>query len=106
MEKKINNMMCAPNKVSDQAKYPLCWGGGGGRPAKSPDLGRRLSAFSLHCRLSGFEVHFTGEIENLLAFFFQMDYFIIYGNQISIRYCSSLISIDRAASHCHRCQTD
>ena len=30
------------------------------RPAKSPDLGRRLSAFSLHCRLSGFEVHFTG----------------------------------------------
>ena len=40
------------------------------RPAKSPDLGRRLSAFSLHCRLTGFEVHFTGEIENLLAFFF------------------------------------
>ena len=39
------------------------------RPAKSPDLGRRLSAFSLHCRLSGFEVHLTGEIENLLAFF-------------------------------------
>ena len=40
------------------------------RPAKSPDLGRRLSAFSLHCRLSGFDVHFTGEIEKLLAFFF------------------------------------
>ena len=40
------------------------------RPAISPDLGRRLSAFSLHCRLTGFEVHFTGEIENLLAFFF------------------------------------
>ena len=59
------------------------------RPAKSPDLGRRLSAFSLHCRLSGFEVHFTGEIESLLAFFFQIDYFIIYGNQISIRYCRS-----------------
>ena len=58
-------------------------------PAKSPDLGRRLSAFSLHCRLSGFEVHFTGEIENLLAFFFQIDYFIIYGNHISIRYCRS-----------------
>ena len=34
------------------------------------DLGRRLPAFSLHCRLSGFDVHFTGEIENLLAFFF------------------------------------
>ena len=30
------------------------------RPAISPDLGRRLSAFSLHCRLTGFEVHFTG----------------------------------------------
>ena len=41
------------------------------RPAISPDLGRRLSAFSLHCRLTGFEVHFTGEIENLLAFFFR-----------------------------------
>ena len=40
------------------------------RPAKSPDLSRRLSAFSLHCRLSGFEDHFIGEIENLLAFFF------------------------------------
>ena len=40
------------------------------RPAISSDLGRRLSAFSLHCRLTGFEVHFTGEIENLLAFFF------------------------------------
>ena len=39
------------------------------RPANSPDLGRRLSAFSLHCRLSSFEVHFTGEIENMLAFF-------------------------------------
>ena len=60
------------------------------RPAISPDLGRRLSAFSLHCRLTGFEVHFTGEIENLLAFvLFQIDYFIIYGNQISIRYCRS-----------------
>ena len=59
------------------------------RPAISPDLGRRLSAFSLHCRLTGFEVHFTGEIENLLAFFFQIDYFIIYGNQISIRYFRS-----------------
>ena len=41
------------------------------RPVKSPDLGLRLSAFSLHCRLSGFYVHFTGEIENLLAFFFR-----------------------------------
>ena len=40
------------------------------RPAKFPDLGRILSAFSLHCRLSGFEVHFTGEIENLLALCF------------------------------------
>ena len=40
------------------------------RPAKSPDLGRRLPAFSLHCRLSGFDVYFTGEIENLHAFFF------------------------------------
>ena len=59
------------------------------RPAKSQDLGRRLSAFSLHYRLSGFEVHFTGEIENLLSFFFQIDYFIIYGNQISLRYCRS-----------------
>ena len=38
--------------------------------AISPDLGRRLLAFSLHCRLTGFEVHFTGEIENPLAFFF------------------------------------
>ena len=59
------------------------------RPAISLDLGRRLSAFSLHCRLTGFEVHFTGEIEILLAFFFQIDYFIIYGNQISIKYCRS-----------------
>ena len=42
-----------------------------GRPAKSPDLGRRFPAFSLHCRLSGFDVHFTGEIENLQAFFFR-----------------------------------
>ena len=58
------------------------------RPAKSPDLGRRLPFFSLHCRLSGFDVHFTGEIENLLDFF-QIDYFIIYGNQISIRDCRS-----------------
>ena len=47
-----------------------------GRPAKSPDLGRRLSAFSLHCQPSGFDVYFTGEIENLLAFFFQIEYFI------------------------------
>ena len=47
------------------------------RPAKSPDLGRRLPAFSLHCRLSGFDVNFTGEIENLLAFFFQIEYFMI-----------------------------
>ena len=38
------------------------------RPAKSPDLGRRLPAFSLHSRLSGFDVHFTGDIENLLPF--------------------------------------
>ena len=52
------------------------------RPAKSPDLGRRLPAFSLHCRLSGFDVYFTGEIENLLTFFFQIEYFINYGNQI------------------------
>ena len=59
------------------------------RPAKSPDLGRRLPAFSLHCRLSGFDVHFTGEIENLLAFLFQIDYFIFYGNQISIWYSRS-----------------
>ena len=59
------------------------------RPAKSPDLGRRLPAFSLHCRLSGFDIYFTGEIENLLAFFFQIEYFSIYGNQISIRDCRS-----------------
>ena len=59
------------------------------RPAKSPDLGRRLPAFSLHCRLFGFDVYFTREIENLLAFFFQIEYSIIYGNQISIRDCRS-----------------
>ena len=59
------------------------------RPAKSPDLGRRLPAFSLHCRLSGFDVYFTGEIENLQAFFFQIEYFMIYGNQVSIRDCRS-----------------
>ena len=59
------------------------------RPAKSPDFGPRLLAFSLHCRLSGFDIHFTGEIENLLAFFYQVDYFIIYCNQISIRDCRS-----------------
>ena len=76
------------------------------RHAKSPDLGRRLPAFSSHCRLSGFDVYFTGEIENLLAFLFQIEYFMIYGNQISIRDCRSLISIDRTASHRHRCQTD
>ena len=40
------------------------------RPAKSPDLGQRLSAFSLHFRLTGFDVHFSGEIENLPALFF------------------------------------
>ena len=54
------------------------------RPAKSPDLGRRLPAFSMHCRLSGFGVYFTGEIENLVAFFFKIAYFIIYGNQTLI----------------------
>ena len=40
------------------------------RPAKSPDLGRRLPAFSLHCRLSGFDVYFTGEIEKSAGIFF------------------------------------
>ena len=59
------------------------------RPAKSPDLGWKLPAFSLHCWLSGFDVYFTGEIENLLAFYFQIEYFMIYGNQISIRDCRS-----------------
>ena len=40
------------------------------KPAKSQDLGRRLPAFSLQCRLSGFDVHFTGEIKkNMLAVF-------------------------------------
>ena len=39
------------------------------RPAKSPDLGRGLPAFSLHCRLSGFDVYFTGEIKNSAVIF-------------------------------------
>ena len=76
------------------------------RPAKSLDLGRRLPAFSLHCRLSGFDVYFTSEIENLLAFFFQIEYFMIYSNQLSIRDCRYYISIYRTVSHRHRCQTD
>ena len=59
-------------------------------PAKTQDLGRRLPAFSLHCRLSGFDVHFTSEIENPLDFFFSdCFFFIAYGNQISIRDCCS-----------------
>ena len=53
----------------------------------------------LHCRLSGFDVQFTGEIENKTAdiFFLQIEYLIVYSNQISI---------DRKASHHHRCQID
>ena len=64
------------------------------RPAISPDLGRRLSAFSLHYRLSGFEVHFTGEIENLLAFFFS-DRLIYYLRLSDFNKVVSLLNINR-----------
>ena len=40
------------------------------RPAISPDLGRRLPAFSLLNRLSGFHVKISGEIIKFLAFVF------------------------------------
>ena len=62
------NKNLTTRKVAEMTHFSCC-GNDVIRPAKSPDLGQSLSAFSLHCRLSGFEVHFTGEIENLLAFF-------------------------------------
>ena len=58
------NIDCIPTYIFQPVHEEVYW------PAKSPDLGRRLMAFSLHCRLSSFDVHFTGEIENLLAFLF------------------------------------
>ena len=61
--RKDNRLILLYKGLKGKARIPT------DRPAKSPDLGRRLSAFSLLCRLSGFEVHFTGEIENLLVFF-------------------------------------
>ena len=37
------------------------------RPAKPPDLGRKLPVVSLLCRISGFDVHFAGICFSLLA---------------------------------------
>ena len=44
----------------------------------------------MHCRLSGSDGYFTVQIENLLAFFLQIEHFIIYSYQISIRDCQIL----------------
>ena len=54
------------------------------RPAKSPDLCRRLPAFSLLCRLSDFHVKIFSEIEKLsVIFYFRAEYFNIKGNRLS-----------------------
>ena len=76
------------------------------RLAKSPDLGRRLSAFSLHCRLLGFDVYFTGENEKPAGIYFSDRVFY------DIRYSDfnkglSLLNINRQNGVTSpRCQTD
>ena len=53
------------------------------RPAISPDLGRRLLAFSLLYRLSGFHMKISGKIIKFQAFVFFSDNILKFTDKIN-----------------------